>query len=359
MKALSILYGEGEEDASREIVDGLIQQIFEGPERKPLAGIRRKLVGFVFWFLNKTTRKEIHTRTDGNPYTIFRNRVLERSTHSYTKTLLRPGDTTAGLVEGGNPMNAIYMMLCPRVARSARIWDTLLLDSVPSRDVQVRFAWETRLTHELASRRLKRGEPVRIKAFAAGTGLSVILVCERLLREGHDPKLIRAVISDRDPAHSSKTFQLIAKMPLLRDQIDRSGEATHGIFAKAEDIFQAAALAETPFHVVTVVGIMEYFPGHTYATSAERLNEPAPAAKPNGEDILKIVASQTGTGNHLIMNTHREGPATRILEVFGKRFCYRRPENLRALAATAGFLPTGTSFSGNVYDVEVFEKQGA
>lgn len=358
MAALSILYGEGREEASREIVDGLIQQIFDGPERKPLTGIRRGLTGFVFWLMHNTTRKEIHTGAEGNSTTRYRNRILERTGHPYTDTLLRPGDTTATLVEGGDPMNAIYMMLCPRVAQRAGLWDRLLLDSVPSRDVQVRFVWETRLTHELASLRLRRGEPVRIKAFAAGIGLSVLLACERLLREGHDPKLLRAVISDRDTAHRAKTLQLISKLPLLRDQLDSSGTADHGILVRAEDIFAPSRPVEKPFHVVTAVGILEYFSGHTYTTTEHRLGETLSVAKPDAEDVMQVVAAQTAPGGHLIANAHREAAATRILEVFGKRFRYRKLENLRTLAATAGYVPIGTSFSGNVYDVEVFEKIG-
>lgn len=358
MEALGVLYGDGQEVASRAIVDGLIGRVFDSPQREPLTGIRRMLTGFAFWSMDKTTRREVRTGPGGSESTIYHNRILERSGHPYIATLLRPGDTTASLVEGGDPMNAIYMMLCPAVERKARLWDRLLLDSVPSRDVQVRFVWETRLTHELASRRLSRREPVRIKAFAAGTGLSVLLVCERLLREGHDPKLIRAVISDRDPAHSRKTLRVIRKLPLLSDLIDESGRTTHGILVQAEDIFQPAktAVGELPFDVVTAVGILEYFTGHTYATTEDRLGEPVSTAKPDAEDLLKVVADQTADGGHLIVNTHREAAATRILEVFGKHFRYRRPEHLQALAATAGFVPVGTRFSGNVYDVEVFRK---
>lgn len=358
MEALGVLYGEGQEVASRAIVDGIIEQIFDSPQRQPLAGIRRKLTGFAFWSMDKTTRKEVRTGPGGSQSIIYHNRILERSGHPYIATLLRPGDATASLVEGGDPMNAIYMMLCPEVERRAKLWDRLLLDSVPSRDVQVRFLWETRLTHELATRRLRNGKPVRIKAFAAGTGLSVVLVCERLLREGHDPKLLRAVISDRDPAHRHKTLRLIRKLPLLCDQIDESGEATHGILARAEDIFHPTLTGspELPFDIVTAVGILEYFSGHTYKTTEARLGEGTPAEKPDAADLLRVIANQTAEGGNLIVNTHREAAATRILEVFGKRFRYRKLENLRALAATANFEPTGTSFSGNVYDIEVFAK---
>jgi len=360
MQAMAVLYGEGNVEASRELVDGLSWQIFEGPERKPLTGLRRAMTGFVFWLMQKTTREDMRTGPDGKTVVAYRNRILEYTKHPYTSTLLQPSNgDTAFLVEGGDPMNAIYMLLSPEVHRSAGLWDRLLLDSVPSRDVQIRFAWETRLTYEFAAQRLKRGEPVRIKAFAAGTGLSVILTCDRLLRDGHDPKLIRAVISDRDIAHCNKTIRLIEKLPRLRELIDRTGDAASGIFARAEDIFQEPSTAEReqPYHVVTAVGILEYFVGHTYTTTEERLGEGTPSGSPNAEDLLRAVANATAAGGHLIMNTHRESVATRILEVFGKRFRYRTPANLAALAASAGFKSIGTRFSGNVYDALVFEKE--
>ncbi len=359
MLALAALYGDGHEEATQELIDGLSWQIFEGPERQPLKGLRRALTGFVFWLMQKTTREEVRSGPGGREVIAYRNRILEWTAHPYTATLLEPSNNeTAFLVEGGDPMNAIYMLLSPEVHRRAGLWDRLLLDSVPSRDVQVRFSWETRLTHELATRRLLRGEPVRIKAFAAGTGLSVIVAVDRLLRDGHDPKLIRAVISDRDHAHSKKTIQLIGKLPRLRGLIDPDGDAPTGIFAHAEDIFQPTSGSdqEKPFHVVTAVGILEYFTGHTYTTTEERLSGISPSGHPDAEDVLRAVASQTAPGGHLIVNTHREAAATRILEVFGKRFCYRKPEDLQALASAAGFTAVGSWLSGNVYDVGVFHK---
>jgi len=359
MQAMAVLYGEGNDEASRDLIDGLSWQIFEGPERQPLKGLRRAMTGFVFWLMRRTTREEVCIGPDGKKALAYRNRILERTRHPYTMTLLQPSRSeTAFLVEGGDPMNAIYMLLSPEVHRSAGLWDRLLLDSVPSRDVQARFVWETRVTHELATERLKRGEPVRIKAFAAGTGLSVIVTCDRLLRDGHDPKLIRAVISDRDIAHCQKTIRLIEKLPRLREWIDRKGNAESGLFAQAEDIFQPSAGAdrEQPYHIVTAVGILEYFAGHTYATTEERLGEGTPAGHPSAEDLLQAVARETASAGYLIVNTHRESVATRILEVFGKRFRYRTPENLQALAATSGFAPVATRFSGNVYDVLVFKK---
>jgi hypothetical protein len=359
MQAMAVLYGDGNEEASRELVDGLSWQIFEGPERMPLKGLRRAMTGFVFWLMQKTTREEIRSEPDGKKVLGYRNRILERTGHPYTRTLLQPARSdTAFLVEGGDPMNAIYMLLSPEVYRNIGLWDRLLLDSVNSRDVQARFAWETRLTYKLATRRLKHGEPVRIKAIAAGTGLSVILACDRLLRDGHDPKLIRAVISDQDPALSKKSIQLINKLPRLRDLIDPDGNADSGLFAQAEDIFHpsSGALNEKPYEVVTAVGILEYFRGHTYKTTEERLGEASPAGTPNAEDLLQAVSKETAPGGHLIVNTDRESAATRVLEVFGKRFHYRKPEHLQTLAATSGFKSIGTHFSGNIYDVAVFEK---
>jgi hypothetical protein len=359
MEAVATLYGEGEEELSREMIESLSRRIFEGPECKPLGGVRRALTGFVFRLMDRTTRREVRKGADGVDVVHHANRILERSGHPYTQTLLHPSRAdTASLVEGGDPMNAIYMFLCPEVARAARIWDYLLLDSVPSRDVQVRFAWETRLTHDLASQRLKRGEAVRIKAFAAGTGLSVIVACDRLLRDGHDPRLIRAVIADRDPGHSAKTIRLLKKLPRLRDLVDGSGAA--GIHAQAEDLFAVGAGAgrQAPYHVVTAIGILEYFPGTTYATTEARLGEPMPSGTPTACDLFRAIAACTAEGGSLIVNTHRESAATRILEVFGKRFRYRKPEHVCELASAAGFSQAGIRHSGNVYDVEVFRKTG-
>ena len=63
-------------------------------------------------------------------------------------------------------MNALYMMLVPEIRANACKWDHIMLDSVQARDCQWRFVWETRMTHALAARRLKVGEPVRLKAAA-------------------------------------------------------------------------------------------------------------------------------------------------------------------------------------------------
>jgi hypothetical protein len=58
----------------------------------------------------------------------------------------------------------------------------------------------------------------------------------------------------------------------------------------------------------------------------------------------------------LIVNSSRPHPSTRILEVFGKRFDYRTRENLSALLATAKFRNPRLVGSGNIYDIEVYEK---
>ena len=67
----------------------------------------------------------------------------------------------------------------------------------------------------------------------------------------------------------------------------------------------------------------------------------------------------TVDGGHLIINTYRNDPSTRILELFGKRFDYRHEENLRALLAAQSFLPVLLVGSGNIYDVKVYIKDPA
>jgi hypothetical protein len=57
-----------------------------------------------------------------------------------------------------------------------------------------------------------------------------------------------------------------------------------------------------------------------------------------------------------VINSYRNDPSTRILELFGKRFDYRRPENLRTLLAEEGFRPVQIVGSGNIYDVKVYVK---
>ena len=58
----------------------------------------------------------------------------------------------------------------------------------------------------------------------------------------------------------------------------------------------------------------------------------------------------------LIVNTCRDDASTRILELFGRKFDYRNRENLRSLLTSANFRPVRLAGSGNIYDVEIYEK---
>jgi hypothetical protein len=58
----------------------------------------------------------------------------------------------------------------------------------------------------------------------------------------------------------------------------------------------------------------------------------------------------------LIVNTMRNDPSTRILELFGRRFVYRARKDLQALLASVSFRPERLVGSGNIYDVEVYGK---
>jgi len=83
-------------------------------------------------------------------------------------------------------MNNNYMMIAPEIRMNGGIWDRLFLDSVQGKDVRLRLAWETRATYEAAKQVLDEGQSVRIKGVAAGTGLSLILTYDRLIRNGYN-----------------------------------------------------------------------------------------------------------------------------------------------------------------------------
>jgi hypothetical protein len=68
---------------------------------------------------------------------------------------------------------------------------------------------------------------------------------------------------------------------------------------------------------------------------------------------LDKITKESGS---LIVNTYRPHASTRILEVFGKKFDYRHRENLASLLATAGLRSARLIGSGNIYDVEIYEK---
>lgn len=359
MQAVETLYGEGNEVAARALVSSLVRRVFENPPPAPSGMVRRALARGVVRLMKRTTRREEQTTPDGRRRQIYRNRILERSGHPYAVTLLEAErDENAHFVEGGDPMNAVYMMLVPEVAANAGLWDRIMLDSVQARDVQWRFVWESRLVHELATKRLRRGEPVRLKVLAAGTGLCPIIVVERLLAEGHDPQLISVTISDRERSNIAKTLRLIHKLPASSAHLALHDGATAGIFPRIEDLLEPSAkdAREEPHDVVTLVGLLEYFPGFTCGVTEEFFGEPAPQESPSAADVVARVAPMTAVGGALLVNTFRFAPAVRIMEIFGKRFRYRGRREMAELLATGGFVPSDRCVSANVFDLEVFTK---
>ena len=368
MAAANALYSEGSDDIAEAIVASLSRQVFDEQFPAPASRLRRRLAGAVFQLLKRTTSVDPRTGHDGEEFVAYRNFILEKSGHPYALTLLEPsGAASASFVEGGDPMNAPYMMISPEISQNARGWDRILLDSVQGKDVQLRFMWETRATHEVAQRHLDRGEPVRLKAAAAGTGLSLILVYDRLIREGYDPELITATVTDRDALNVAKANRLMSKLASTRDHL-RKDHKSRGISARVEDLLlvsPSAGLedavtveADGPHHVVTLVGILEYFHGYTCATTEEHLGEESPEeASAHAADLVRRIGEMTADAGTLIANTYRLEIGARILEVFGKRMRYRTRENLHALADAGGFVPRSNAGSGNIYDVEVFEKR--
>jgi len=360
MKAVAALYHEGQVELARAVVSSLSRRIFDGAPPRPSGLVRRTLARGVVRLLNRTTTEATRPGPDGELVTYFHNRIVENSRHPYAGTMLEPSKAdTAAFVEGGDAMNAIYMMLSPAIAAHASSWDKIFLDSVQSRDVQWRLVWETRLTYELAVRRLRAGQPVRLKAVAAGSGLSLILVVERLLHEGHDPGLITALLTDRELTNIVRTLRLAEILPETSRHLALHAGASSGLFVRIEDALHPSTKGahEAPFDIVTVVGLLEYFPGNTFTTSEENRGEPAPQGPPWAADVVRNVAGLTAEGGHLIVNTYRLQAASRLLETFGKRFRYRGPKEMQGLLAPAGFIPAGRLHSANIFDVEVFEKK--
>ena len=58
-------------------------------------------------------------------------------------------------------------------------------------------------------------------------------------------------------------------------------------------------------------------------------------------------------GGKLIVDTFRQDPSIRNLELLGKRFYFRTPEHMENLVATAGFANPQIITSGNIFDVMV------
>ncbi len=360
MEAVRALYAEGETDLAEAIFSSLGRAIFEGNAPPPASLVKRVLARVSYRVLKRTTRRNEVETDDGG--WMYRNRLLERSGHPYAAALLASScRETGALVEGGDPMNGPYMMIAPEIREACTLWDKLFCNSVQSKDVQLRFIWETRATVEEASQRLSRGLSVRLKALAAGTGLSMLLAYDQLLRRGHDPSRIDVAITDRDPVNTAKTERLLAKLACHRGwRVGVPGGA--GVAARTEDIFAGDAwrsgLGEDARHdLVTAVGILEYLQGFTLDTTEKRLNLIEPPEEVTARDLAARLCAMTRSDGSLIINTFRPHFSTRIMELFGKRFDYRDVQHVTSLMAETQFRLPIIIGSGLIYDVKVFRKQ--
>ena len=345
---------------SEEIVASLGRVIFDGNEARPAGWIQSLMARVTYRFLKWTTKSVEGTDKAGAKMRVFSNRLMERSGHPYARSLLDSSRSDiASLVEGGDPMNANYMMLAPEIRKSGGLWDRLFLDSVQGKDVRLRLALETRAFHEEAGRRLQKKEPVRLKAVAAGTGLSLVLAYDRLIRDGHNPALITATITDREEANIVKANRLLDSLATTRENRRHAGTGC-GISAETEDIFWESlhpdAVRIEPFDVVAAVGILEYFQGYSSSTSGHRLKIAAPVESVTAQDLAGVLYRMLADRGSLIVNTMRNDPSTRILELFGRRFVYRNRQDLRSLLASMNFRRERLVGSGNIYDIEVYGK---
>jgi hypothetical protein len=360
MSAVAALYATDRPDLAEAIVASLSHAIFHGPEARPACGKKLFLGRVSQRVVRWTTRSSTSKDQAGDDVTLFRNRLMERSGHPYAQALLTSScQKSAALVEGGDPMNGPYMMLSPEIRKNGGVWDRIFLDSVQAKDVQVRFIHETRATWQAAKRLLDRGESVRIKAVAAGTGLSLILVYDKLVKDGYDPKSITAVITDRDPANTEKSNRLLAKLSTTCHTHNLPGLA-HGIIAVAEDVFEgpdpAMDALHGPYDIVTAIGILEYFQGGSHFTTEQRLMLHEPEEALSAGDLAAKLGELTTHGGNLIVNSYRDHASIQILEIFGKRFDFRERRHLLDLLAPLNFRSLHLAGSGHIYDVEVFEK---
>jgi hypothetical protein len=341
MDAVRALYSVDDAGTAGSLFDRLSHSIFEVPDPTPAPALQQAAAFLTYRVVKRTTRREGST---------LRNPLLERSAHPYAQTLLTSSSAeNAKLVEGGDPMNGPYMMLVPEIRESATIWDKLFFGSVQGRDVQLRFRWETRATFGQARQKLKKGKPVRMKALAAGTGLSMILAYDRLIKEGHQN--VTCQITDRDAANTAKTNRLLEKLAGNRRWV----LGAEGISANTEDIF-AASKASSGFDVVTAVGILEYLQGHTCETTERRLGAAESPEEKTAIHLAEAIGSVTNPGGYAIVNSYRPHHCTKLLELFGKQFDYRGKPELDTVMAAGGFRPAHTMGSGVIYDVVVYEK---
>lgn len=360
MDAVAALYASGRHELSEEIVASLSRVIFGGNAIRPAGWVQRLMARVSYRALKRTTKSVEGKDKSGSKVMVFSNRLMERSGHPYARSLLDSSRSDiASSVEGGDPMNGNYMMLAPEIRKNGGLWDRLFLDSVQGKDVRLRLALETRAIYEEAKRWLQRKEPVRLKAVAAGTGLSLVLAYDKLVRDGYNPDLITATITDREEANIAKANRLLASLATTGEN-RRSGGMGCGISAETEDIFWESlnpdAAKIEPYDVVAAIGILEYFQGFSHATSGQRLKIETPVESVTAQDLAGVLYRMTTDRGCLIVNTMRNDASTRILELFGRRFNYRSRENLRSLLASVNFRPARLVGSGNIYDVEAYEK---
>jgi hypothetical protein len=351
MDAVAALYAEAAPETAEAIVASLSATVFGNHGLAPSSPLRRLLARLSYRVVKRTTRP-----APPGAATAYHSPILERSGHPYARSLLSPSrQDIAGLVEGGDPMNGPYMMLVPEIRQAGDRWDRLFFNSVQGRDVQLRFVWETLATHAEASRRLQAGKPVRLKALAAGTGLSAILAYDRLIRDGHDPAAITLVITDREPANTTKTRRLLEKLSSTRARITDT-PAPGAVAIHSEDVFTPAAPPPGGYDILTAVGIFEYLAGHTCDTTERRQGLPEPVETHDATRLATVLASLAAPDASVIVNTYRPHLSIRLLEVFGKKFDYRTRANMADLLAQASFHPARLVGAGIIYDVEIYEK---
>ena len=356
MEAVAALYHGEDAELSTAILADLSHRVFEGPLVEPAGPAPQFMARLSLRLLQATTRID-HS---GPAERTYRNRLLERSGHPYALSLLNSTtEATSNLVEGGDPMNGPYMMLAPGIRANGNRWDRLFFNSVQGRDVQRRFILETRATYDAALSILQSGRPVRLKAVAAGTGLSLILAYDKLIQSGCDPAGITAFITDRDASNTRKTKHLLSKLPTTREQRYTCNNG-YGLAARTEDLFVGASKEDAGtelFDLVTAVGILEYFEGTVTGTTRGRLGLSAPSGGYNDADLAARLAALTQPGGQVIINTYRQHASIRILELFGKRFSYRSRKEVAALLGRHGLQHVRCAGSGNIYDVEIFHKK--
>ena len=357
MDAVAALYSADHHQSSEAIVASLSRVIFDGNDKMPAGRLRRTFARAFYKLLQWTTTASKGGNQTDSEVTVFDNAILSRSNHLYAGLLMASSKTAnAGLMEGGSPMNGHYMMMAPELRKNGGLWDRVFFDSVQGKDVQLRLAWETRATYEAAKGWLDRKEPVRLKAVAAGTGLSMILTYDRLIQDGYNPELITVIITDREKANIEKANRLLDKLATTKENKFSLGKG-YGISAETEDIFAEHGEAGPAKHdVITAMGILEYFRGFSYATTEQRLKLAPSVASATAQDLAARLYGMTADRSRLIVNTYRDEASTRILELFGRRFNYRSRENLRSLMESVNFRPALLVGSGNIYDVEVYEK---